>query len=110
MCIRDSAHTTLTQRQGTKQVEKAVYDVAFDPTNPYTNVDDQGRPVPDIDEATTLLASIEADLLLIRVTANKQDEFLADLDSGMVFLQESATAQVWDVDFTKVCLLYTSPS
>ncbi|HZJ48049.1 MAG TPA: c-type cytochrome, partial [Acidimicrobiia bacterium] len=96
------AHTTLTQRQGTKQVEKAVYDVAFDPTNAYTNVDDQGRPVPDIDEVTTLLASIEADLLLIRVTANKQDEFLADLDSGMVFLQESATAQVWDVDFTKV--------
>jgi mono/diheme cytochrome c family protein len=96
------AHSTLTKLQGTEQVEQAVYDVAFDPENAHTNVDDQGRPVPDLDAAVTLFEAIESDLLLVRVTADRQDEFLDDLVSGMEFLQESAATEAWKVDFADV--------
>jgi len=95
------AYETLTELLGLVQVEQAVYDVAFDPANAYTNTADD-RPVPDLDEAQTVLSAIEADLLLIRVTAEKQDDFLADLDSGLDFLEESARAQLWLVDFDDV--------
>ena len=83
------------------QVKQAVYDVAFDPANAYTNTSDD-RPVPDLDEAETVLSAIEADLLLIRVTAEKQADFLADLESGMDFLETSAAVQLWLVDFDEV--------
>jgi mono/diheme cytochrome c family protein len=96
------AHSTLTNLQGTKQVEQAVYEVAFDHANAYTNLDEQGRPVPDLDEAATLLEAIESDLLVIRVTADRQDQFLADLEAGMKFLQESAVNQAWEVDVADV--------
>jgi mono/diheme cytochrome c family protein len=95
------AHETLTELLGLVQVEQAVYDVAFDPANAYTNTSDD-RPVPDLDEAATMLSAIEADLLLIRVTAEKQDEFLSDLESGLDFLETSADTQLWLVDFDEV--------
>ena len=95
------AYATLTELLGLVQVEQAVYDVAFDPANAYTNTVDD-RPVPDLDEAEAVLAAIEADLLLIRVTAEKQDDFLADLVAGMEFLETAADAQLWLVDFDEV--------
>jgi mono/diheme cytochrome c family protein len=95
------AHETLTELLGLVQVEQAVYDVAFDPANAYTNTGDDG-PVPDLDEAEAVLAAIEADLLLIRVTAEKQDDFLADLVAGLEFLETSADTRLWLVDFDEV--------
>jgi mono/diheme cytochrome c family protein len=95
------AHETLTELLGLVQVEQAVYDITFDPTNAYTNTS-ADRPVPDLDEAETMLSAIEADLLLIRVTAEKQEDFLRDLESGLDFLETSADAQLWLVDFDEV--------
>ncbi len=95
------AYETLTELLGLVQVEQAVYDVAFDPADAYTNTSDD-RPVPDLDEAETVLSAIEADLLLIRVTAEKQADFLADLESGLDFLETSEAAQLWLVDFDEV--------
>jgi len=95
------AYKTLTELLGLVQVEQAVYDVAFDPADAYTNTSDD-RPVPDLDEAETVLSAIEADLLLIRVTAEKQADFLADLESGLDFLETSEAAQLWLVDFDEV--------
>jgi mono/diheme cytochrome c family protein len=95
------AYETLTELLGLVQVQQAVYDVSFDPANAYTNTVDD-RPVPDLDEAEAVLAAIEADLLLIRVTAERQDAFLAELVSGLEFLEASADAQLWLVDFDEV--------
>ena len=95
------AHETLTELLGLVQVEQAGYDVAFDPADAYTNTIDDRR-VPDLDEAEAVLSAIEADLLLIRVTAEKQADFLADLESGLDFLETSAAAQLWLVDFDEV--------
>ncbi len=93
---------TLTELRGTIQVEQKVYEIAFDPAVAYTNVDGDGRPVADLDEAITMLAAIESDLLLIGVTAERQDLFLDELDSGMDFLETSAETQLWLVDVVEV--------
>lgn len=93
---------TLTELRGTIQVEQSVYEIAFDPASAYTNLDEDGRPVADLDEATSMLAAIESDLLLISVTAERQDQFVEKLDSGMDFLRASANAQVWLVDVDEV--------
>ncbi len=96
--IASVALETLTELRGTIQVEQQVYEIAFDPATAYTNTNDEGQAVPDLDEAMTMLGAIESDLLLIGVTAERQDQFLADLDSGMDFLEASAEAQLWLVD------------
>lgn len=95
------AHEALTELLGLVQVQQAVYDVSFDPANAFTSTIDD-RPVPDLDEAEAVLSAIEADLLLIRVTAERQDDFLADLVSGLEFLETSADVQLWLVDFDEV--------
>ncbi len=100
--IAAAAYETLTELLGTLQVEQAVYDIAFDPATGFTNEDQDGRPIPDLDEAETMLGAIEADLLLVRVTAERQEQFLADLESGMGYLVASAEAEPWNVDFEEV--------
>ncbi len=97
--IASIALETLTELRGTIQVEQQVYEIAFDPATAFTNTNEDGQAVPDLDEAMVLLSAVESDLLLIRVTAERQDQFLADLDSGMGFLQSSADEQLWLVDF-----------
>ena len=92
------AFETLTELLGTVQVEQQVYDIAFNPATAFTNTSDDGQAIADLDEAMTMLGAIESDLLLIGVTAERQDQFLANLDSGMEFLQASAEAQLWLVD------------
>jgi len=96
--IASIALETLTELLGLVQVEQSVYEIAFDPASAYTNTGEDGRAVPDLDEAMTMLGAIESDLLLIGVTAERQDQFLADLDSGMAYLQAAAEAQPWLVD------------
>ncbi len=96
--IASIALETLTELRGMVQVEQSVYEIAFDPTTAFTNTGEDGQAVPDLDEAMTMLGAIESDLLLIGVTAERQDQFLADLDSGMAYLQTSAEAQPWLVD------------
>ena len=93
---------TLTELLGTVQVEQSVYEIAFDPATAYTNTDTSGKAVADLDEAMAMLSAIESDLLLIGVTAERQDQFLADLVSGMEYLQASAAAQPWLVDIGEV--------
>ena len=101
---------TLTELRGTIQVEQKVYEIAFDPASAYTNMDENDRPVADLDAATTMLAAIESDLLLVGVTADRQDQFLEQLDSGMDFLQTSANAQLWLVDVGEVATSMTDES
>ena len=100
--IAATAYETFTELAGTVQVEQTVFDIAFDPATAFTNESQDGRPIPDLDEAETMLGAIEADLLLIRVTADRQDQFLADLDSGMAYLEASSAAEPWDIDFDEV--------
>lgn len=72
------------------------YDIRFDPFDPFTNGS------PDLDEAEALLAHLESDVLLLSVTAERQESFLEGLESGLTFLLDSLEQRLWEVDFAAV--------
>lgn len=78
-----------------------VYDVRFDPANPFTNETTEG-PVPDLEEAEAMLGHLEEDVLLLTVTTDRQDSFLADLEPGLEFLENALATRPWEVDFDAV--------
>lgn len=78
------------------------YDKRFDPVNPFTNTDDNGLPVADLEAADLMLTDLKGDLLLVGITADKAEDFLDPLLSGMAYLQESARSMLWSVDFDEV--------
>jgi mono/diheme cytochrome c family protein len=77
-------------------VPQDAYDVRFDPFSAFTNGD------PDLDEAEALLSHIETDVLLLSVTAERQDQFLEGLNLGLGFLNDSLEQHSWEVDFSTV--------
>lgn len=82
--------------------EQDVYDVAFDPSNPFTNRTSDGTPIPDLEAAEAFLSELQADSVVVEVTASQQDDFLVDLEAGLEFLETSADLMLWDVDFSAV--------
>ena len=77
-----------------------TYDVRFDPFVPFTNEDPETKaPAPDLEMAQKLLGSLESDLLLVGVTAEREDDFLEGLNSGLDFLEKSLDDRLWEVDF-----------
>jgi mono/diheme cytochrome c family protein len=78
-----------------------LYDVAFDPLNPFTNETAEG-PVADFDEASALLEHLEEDVLLLTVTSDREGAFLEDLVGGLQFLEDAMGTQPWQVDFDAV--------
>lgn len=85
----------------------SFYEFSFDPLNPFTNVDEAGLPLPDLDAAQTMLTELQGDLLLVRITAERQDEFLAPLVAGLESLETAAELKLWEVDFDEVATAMT---
>ncbi|MCL1593367.1 MAG: cytochrome c [Actinomycetia bacterium] len=79
------------------------YALRYDPFVAFTNIDPDSRnPAPDLDMAAVLLEHLETDLLLVGVTADRQDQFLEGLNSGMAFLEQSLADQLWNIDYATV--------
>jgi mono/diheme cytochrome c family protein len=70
-----------------------AYDIRFDPFDAFTNGD------TDLAEAAALLSHLESDVLLLSVTAERQDQFLAGFETGLAFLQNSLEQRLWEIDF-----------
>ena len=105
--IAEIAHEYLTKLtfrdDGTALLlTQSGYELRFDPENPFTNTGDADRPIPDLDAADQLLTDLEGDLLLVGITAQKADDFLEPLISGLASLEESARLMLWSVDFAEV--------
>jgi mono/diheme cytochrome c family protein len=105
--IADISHEHLTELafnlDGTaNHIQQKAYDIAFDPTNGFTNTDDAGLPVPDLDAADRMLETLRGDVLLIQIKADKEDDFLEPLIEGLEFLNQSAELMLWSVDFDEV--------
>lgn len=102
--IADTARTHLTVLNETTLEfdEKAIYTVEFDPLSAFSNRTADGAAVPDLDAAAAMLGELEADVVVTRVTAEQQDQFLGDLESGLAFLEQSADSRIWDVDLESV--------
>ncbi len=77
-------------------VSKSIYDVQFDPDDAFTNGGG------DLDEAEDLLSHIEEDVLLLSVTADRQDNFLEGLTSGLAFLEDAMEQRRWEINFAEV--------
>ena len=81
-------------------VPNSTYDVRFDAFLAFTNEDPAtNEPLPDLDSAEQLLSHLETDLLLLGVTAEREDAFLEGLNAGLGFLEQSLVDKPWDVDF-----------
>lgn len=81
----------------------AVYEFTFDPLNAFTNVDPEVNvPLPDLEAAELLLSALETEVLLLTVSVDRADAFLADLEFGLEFLLNAAETQLWEVDFDAV--------
>ncbi|MFO7700975.1 MAG: cytochrome c [Acidimicrobiia bacterium] len=78
-----------------------LYDIRFDPFVAFTNTSD-GGPLADLDAAEELLGHLETDVLLLTVTAERMDAFLADLEPGLAFLKTALAEKPWAVDFDAV--------
>ena len=76
-----------------------AYDLRFDPFVAFTNTNpDTREPEADLDAAESLLSHLNNDVLLISVTAERQEDFLADLEPGLDYLEAALEAQPWLVD------------
>ena len=78
-----------------------LYDVRFDPFVAFTNETPEG-PEADLEAAQALLDHLETDILLLNVTAERKDAFLADLEPGLDFLEDALATEPWAVDFDEV--------
>ena len=85
---------------GYEAIPALKYDIRYDPFIAFTNEDPTTtEPLPDLEVADTMLGMLETDLLLLGVTAEREDQFLEGLTFGLTFLEQSLEDRLWDVDF-----------
>ena len=81
-------------------VSNESYALRFDQFLAFSNDDPETKaPAPDLEMAQRLLGNLDADLLLVGVAAEREDQFLEGLDAGMEFLEKSLVDRLWEVDF-----------
>ena len=98
--LADMASITLETVVGANPRAQAAYSFSFDPLNAFSNVDPSTRsPLPDLDAVTALLETLETEVLLLNIVADREDVFLADLEAGLAFLHAAASAELWAVDY-----------
>lgn len=93
-----------TSEQGIQEYSFApnpLYDVGFDPFNGFTNETAEG-PQADLEAAEELLDHLEGDVLLLSVTAERQEDFLRGLTPGLAFLEQALEDKPWLIDFDAV--------
>jgi mono/diheme cytochrome c family protein len=78
---------------------RAIYGYSFDPGNAFTNTDANRAALPDLDAAEELLTTLGTEVLLLTVTADKEEDFLKGLNEGLAFLKAAAVTELWDVDY-----------
>ncbi len=76
-----------------------VYSYSFDPGNAFTNTDADRNALPDLDAAEELLTTLGTEVLLLTVTADREEDFLKGLNDGLAFLEAAAVTELWDVDY-----------
>jgi mono/diheme cytochrome c family protein len=97
--IQKMASVTLDTVTGASGDAMAVYNYNFNPGNAFTNEDANRQPLPDLDAAEELLTTLETEVLLLTVTADREDDFLTGLNDGLAFLMAAAQAKLWEVDY-----------
>lgn len=93
------ARETLDTVTGASGAAALVYGYSFNPTDGFTNEDANRTRIADLDAAEDLLSALETEVLLLTVTADREDDFLTGLNDGLAFLEAAAEAKLWEVDY-----------
>jgi mono/diheme cytochrome c family protein len=80
----------------------SLFDYRFDPFIAFTNTDAEGVPIQDFTAAEEFLGHLSNEVLLLNVSAERKDAFLANLVPGLEFLENALVTRPWDVDFDAV--------
>ncbi len=79
-----------------------LYGLELDPGNAFTNSDDTGAPIPDLDRTTAFLTELDTVHLTLGVLTERNDVFLETAESGLAFLEEADAEKPWEIDFGQV--------
>ena len=98
--IAEQAYMTITTRSVNRANEIVVvqdeqYNVSFDPETGFSNIGVTGAAIADLDELDSLLTSLDTDILLLSVIAERRDSFMAGVEEGLVFLRTSRDEKRW---------------
>ncbi|MCB1246319.1 MAG: c-type cytochrome, partial [Acidimicrobiia bacterium] len=99
--LTQMAASSLATLTGASKTAQTIYGYSFDPANAFTN-EGESHAIPDLDAAAAFLETIQTDVLLLNVTVEREDAFLADLESGLEFLLKASEDRLWEVDFGEV--------
>lgn len=72
---------------------------SFDPENPFTNTDAQGRPIPDLTAASDVIADMTQVVRDLRLVTENLDTLLASAQRGLEFLVEARDERRYAFDF-----------
>jgi mono/diheme cytochrome c family protein len=73
--------------------------IALDPGTEYTGTDPAGQPVADLTAVEQAFTILENDVRTLRLTTERSDVFLDQATAGLDYLEDSAAAREWDIDF-----------
>jgi len=97
-------YRVLTQRQaGTLEiVADPAFDVTFDRSDAFTNLDAEGNPIPDLESADALLTALDAADLTLSVTVDRVDLFRDGATADIAFLEQALSERRWETDTSAV--------
>ncbi len=96
-------HENVLQRNNQLDlVPQPVYDIVFRADDAFSNSTPTGEPIPDIEEAETFISAVDSDHLTLGVQTQRQDVFVAGVESRLAYLLEAAKERAWDVDFDAI--------
>ncbi len=79
-----------------------LYGLVLDADNAFSTTDLTGEPIADLDRADTFLRELDTAHLTLGVITERQDRFLAGVQSGLDFLENSLAERKWEIDTAAV--------
>lgn len=98
--ISDSAENAISGQMAEANVvtiPSTIAEVMLDPTNP-----ESVSGVPDLETARTLVGGMESTSINTAVAVENVDRILPQQEEGLVFLEQSQQARLWEIDIVGV--------
>lgn len=77
---------------------------AFDPADPFTTSDGP-RAIPDLEQVDEVVEAFETVERDVRLTLDNRESLFATAMSGLEYVQASAAAEAWAIDFESIAAL-----
>ena len=80
----------LRQESTLELVPNPAFDLQFARNDAFTNLNAEGEPIPDLEEAEAKKTALDGQELTLSVTAERQDLFLAQIDDAIAYLESGS--------------------